>query len=293
MLDSQAQMQEGLRYQKLGMLEKAIEQFEAAVSGTADTRVQAEALVRESGAYRAWCKWDEALHAARRGAVLASEANLDLVFADALNAEAVVHQERGDFERAVPLYERMLTLTSDERARGLALQNLGSIAAQRADLELAEHYFLKSYGCFQRADYGWGEAFALNNLAALALDRGKAKVAEVLGGQAMIAAKKVGDLELLGIAELNLAESLAAQRQLARGERLAEEALRYFAMEENSLRRSQCLRVLGDISLMRGERSAAWYRYTDALELAESVGASREVGRIRDCLQLVAAVEKS
>jgi tetratricopeptide (TPR) repeat protein len=292
MLDPQSQLKEGLRYQKLGMLDKAIEQFEATVTSTADTGLQAEALIREAVAYRAWCKWDQALQAARRGAELASEAKLDSVYAEALNAEAVVHQERGEFERAVPLYQEMLTVSGDERTRGLALQNLGSIAAQRAELELAEHYFLKSYGCFQRAEYGWGEAFALNNLAALALDRGKAKVAEVLGGQAMAAAKKVGDLELLGIAALNSAEALASQRYLPRAERLAEEALRYFQMEESSLRRSQCLRVLGDINMLQGDRASAWYRYTEALALAEAVGAGREVERIRDCMQLVGAIQE-
>lgn len=279
-------IEEGLRYQKLGMLDRALEQYRATADSSSDPEVLSQAYLRESHVYRAWCRWDHAIAAAQRSARLARANDLHHAYGDALNAEAIVHQERGDFERARELYEQMLKLPLDERTRGLAYQNLGSICAQRADFAAAEHHFRRSYGCFQKAGYRWGEAFALNNYAAVYLDEGKLKRAAVVAGQAMVAARKVGDLELLGIATLNAAEALAAQGEIARAESLATSALEYFSLEENDLRRAQCYRVLGDILVMRGRKGDAQRNYKQALGLAQSVGSEREEARIRDCMEL-------
>jgi ATP/maltotriose-dependent transcriptional regulator MalT len=164
---------------------------------------------------------------------------------------------------------------------------MGAIAAQRADLETAREYFRQSQRYFAQAGYPWGEAFALTNQAAAAQEAGHLKEAEVLAGQAIIAAKKVGDLELLGIAMMNSAEALAPQGRLVHAEQLAEDALGYFEIEENDLRRAQCYRVLGDIKMLQAFPREAQQMYGRALGLATSVGSEREALRIRDAMELV------
>jgi ATP/maltotriose-dependent transcriptional regulator MalT len=177
----------------------------------------------------------------------------------------------------------------DPRICGLAFQNLGAIAAQRAHLDAARRFFLESQRYFVRADYRWGEALAMNNRAAIALDQGRYKEAEVIAGQTIVAAKKIGDLELLGIALLNQAEALAGQRRLEEAHAPALEAMRFFDLEENNLRRAQCFRILADFKIMQGETAGARELYERALELAVSVGSEWEASRVRDAMELASA----
>ena len=280
---------EGLRYYKLGMLDEALEHYRVAIDAGSDPEVVSEGYCREAHAYRASCRWEDAISSARRSATVALGAHLDEQYAQALNAEAIVHQERGAYDAAMSLFEIIVGMTVSDRLSGITFVNMGAIAAQRADLDTARHYFRESHRCFARAGYPWGEAFALTNQAAAALDAGRLKEAEVIAGHAVVAAKKVGDLELLGAAMLNLAEAIAPQRRLDQAEALALDALRYFEIEENDLRRAQCYRVLGDIKVLQGWRPDAQRLYSQAIGLACSVGSEREATRIRDAMELLGA----
>ena len=289
MVDPQSILEEGRRYQKLGMLQEALDHYRVVMELGIDPEVTSEAYCRESHVYRAWCRWDEAITSARRSATVALGARLDDHYAQALNAEAIVHQEQGAFDEAMVLYEIIARMTVGPRLLGIVFGNMASITAQRADLDAARAYFRESQRYFARAGYSWGEAAALNNHAAAALDAGRLKEAEVIAGQAIVAGKKIGDLELLGIAMLNLAEALAPQRRLDQAETLAFDALRYFELEENDLRRAQCFRVLGDIKVLQGCREDAERFYSQAVGLADSVGSEREATRIRDAMELIGA----
>ena len=107
MLDPRGRLEEGLRYQKLGMLDEALEHYRVAIDAADDPEVVSEGYCREAFAYRAGCRWDEAINSARRSATVALGARLDEQYAKALNAEAIVHQERGAFDAAMTLYEIM------------------------------------------------------------------------------------------------------------------------------------------------------------------------------------------
>ena len=286
MLDPRSELDEGLRYEKVGMLKRAVDKYAATAATARDPAIVAEALLREAWAYRAWCRWGEAIDSAQRSAAIAQRASLEVPYAEALNAEAMVYHARGEFDAAVTRYEEILSVTTDQRMRGVALQNLGSIAAHRAELDRAEELFLESYRSFERARYAWGEAVALNNYAAIALDRGKLQLAGTTAGMAMDAAERVGDQELLGIAAMNAAESLAMQRDVGRAEVLATTALGHFTRGENSLRRAQALRVLGDIRLLGGDLDGARRFFERALSIAEAAEADYEISRIRDCLEV-------
>jgi tetratricopeptide (TPR) repeat protein len=285
MLDSWGQIEEGVRYQRLGMLDEALVLYRGAADQASDPAVIGTALCREAHLYRAWCRWEEGIAAARRSASIALAHRLDELYAEALNAEAIVHQERGAYDDALTLYQIIVRMNVGDRLLGIAFQNMGSIAAQRADLVTADRYYRDSIRCFSRAGYRWGEAFALTNRAALALDGGRAKEGEVIGRQAVVAAKKVGDLEVLGMALMNVAEAIAAQGKAEDAEALVLEARRYFQMEENALRQAQCNRYLANVKLLQGDRAEAARLYSLALELATHVGAEAEISRIRESIE--------
>jgi tetratricopeptide (TPR) repeat protein len=273
-------IEEGFRLQKAGLLEEALQQYEAAAN-SGDDAVRARALCRKADLYREWSRWDQATDCARQGATLARRAGAYSLYAEAINAEANVYHQRGEFDAAIPLYERVLEMPVDDRVRGLALQNMGAIAAQRDDLDAAERLFLDSYWHFRRAGYDRGVAFVLNNQAAAALDRGRYSSAATIARQAMEAARQVDDFELLGIATLNYAEALAAQDDLPRAESLAAGALGFFVLAKSDVHRAQCLRVLGDIYARRGETSRARACYMQGLEAAVPLGSRVDTAKLR------------
>lgn len=281
---SRSLVDEGLRYEKGGSLARAAQRYEAALERCEDPALRAEALVRLSSVHRARCAWEQAIDAARRSAVAASAAGLGPAYAEALNAEAVVFQQRGDFDSAIPLLERVRSVTTDERLQGLASQNLGAIAARRGDFDEAERRFLDSVAHFRKAEYDWGEAVALVNASAVALDQEKWLAARDTARAAQAAALRVGDQELLGVATLNVAEATAKLGDLATAEAQASEALGLFSIAENPLRKAECLRLLGDVAMARGMYEVARRCWERGLEMAEGAGAAPETAQLRERL---------
>ena len=65
MLDPRARLDEGMRYQKLGMLQEALANYRVVVALAEDPETISEAHCREAHVHRAWCRWDDAILAAR------------------------------------------------------------------------------------------------------------------------------------------------------------------------------------------------------------------------------------
>jgi tetratricopeptide (TPR) repeat protein len=226
--------------------------------------------------------WDGSIALARRAGEIASAAGLIDQFAQTVNTEAATLLMRGDLAGASALFDRVVQGTStDTRVRAIALQNLGTIAAQTGEWTRSRECFRESVNCFQRAGDAWGEAVALNNYGRAALDHGNMMMAEELLEQAVGAARRVEDFDSAALAMLNQAEALAGMGRLPRAMELATTALEFYATSGNAFRRSEALRILGDIQLKQGDRSAARQRYTEALALASAADAPVEMDVIR------------
>jgi tetratricopeptide (TPR) repeat protein len=282
MPDAEACIEAGLRHQKSGALGEALGAFEEAATLAIEPRLLARALVRQAIVHHLRSDFDTALATARRAAEAAGAANLADEYAEALNAEAVVHQARGDFLAAKRVLEQVLAATSDLRVRGIALQNLGAIAAQQGAWEIARRRFMQSQKSFRKAGYLWGEAFALNNYGAAAVTHGNHALAADLLERAVGAARRVEDRDLVAVATMNYGEALAGLLRLDDAERLIEEADAHFAAAGNAWRRVECLRILGDIGVRRGASAAAATRFADALALADRIGAAAEAALLRE-----------
>jgi tetratricopeptide (TPR) repeat protein len=278
-----AVLREGMVHQRAGALDAAMACYQRIATST-DPALASAGWRHVAGVHRLHSEWDAAIEAARRAARLAEDAGIRELYAEALNAEAIVHQMREDFARATPLLEQMLEITADAKGQGIALQNLGSIAAQQGDFARARKYFLRSHRCFEQAGYTHGVAFVLNNFGRAALDHANARVALPMLEDALGAARRVGDGDLEALVHRNLAEAAVAidDREGAHGHLDAAE--RSFAAAGNRARLVECLRLRGELAERELGSDAAREQYRIAHALATEVGALGEVARIAERL---------
>lgn len=278
-------IEQGLRYETGGVLDRALDSYrEAAALATDDPKPRIEALRREADVLRTQCRWEEAVERARESAGQARSLGFDKLLAEALNAEAAVYQSQGHLDRARALYEEMLGITDDLRVRGIALQNLGSLAAMHGDFRQAEDRFVESFQCFQAGGYMRGVVFALNNYGRAALDRRADAVAHPVLDRAEGLARELMDLDLLAIVRINLAESFLRMGDIDRAQDLASAALGYFGNTNNHWRRLECLRLMGDIAVVQQRADSARNFFEAALRLANEVGAAIEVDTLQSRL---------
>src|SRR6266513_596103 len=114
-------LSEGLRAERAGALERALEAYRAVADSTSDPDARAEALTREASVHRTRCNWDDALKSARDAQEIARTADLPQRLAEAVVAEANVLICQGKFDTAIPKLE-LLAQNEDPRVRGIALQ---------------------------------------------------------------------------------------------------------------------------------------------------------------------------
>jgi tetratricopeptide (TPR) repeat protein len=286
-LSARHELDEGLRLEQHGVLDSALTHYERAARLTNDARLISEAFRRQSSVHRTRCEWELAIACAERAINAAREARLDDLHSEALSALAAVHRSRGDLDEAEVMLEGALRIAHDERVRGIILQNLGGVAAEKRDLDLAQHKFVESYGCFRRSGYRRGEAFALNNYGRALLEAGHGGQAARVLTQAVAIARDVEDEELVALATLNVAETLYLVGDLTSAESHVSEALGYFNHTQNAWRQIECLRLLGDITVKAQELATAVHCYVRGMQLALRIGARQEMSALAECLTKV------
>jgi tetratricopeptide (TPR) repeat protein len=275
---------DGVRAERAGALDRALEAYRAGASAAGDPETRAEAFTREADVLRSRCEWDAALSAARRAQDVARSAELGQKLAEAVIAEANVLMSQGDFSQAMLKFNEIATVNTDPRLRGIALQNIGSMHAQSGQPRAAVRAFTESLGNFQRAEYVRGEGIALNNLGRLALDSNDCEGARPLFERALQLARGVEDSDLAALASLNLAWAHCYAGDLDRSQDLAMAALGYFADCNNRFREIECLRLIGDINERCEDIPNAKRCFELALNLAEQIGSEPEMRVTRDRL---------
>jgi tetratricopeptide (TPR) repeat protein len=267
--------------ERQGEIEDALVHYRAAEAlAGADAWLASEVLRRQAYLHHARSEWELSLDLARRAAAAAQGASLNDQHAEALIAVAWVHVGRGAYEEAIPELEKVASLTEDARITGLAIHNLGAIAADGGDWELARRHFMESVRRFQAAGYERGVALAHNDFGRAALDHGNYVLAADLLQEAVSSAKQAADPDLLAIATMNVAEALGGTGELARAESMARAALAHFTAASNGWRRVECERLLGDLEKMADHESAAREWWSSALETARAIGAQLEVKKL-------------
>ena len=268
---------DGVRAERAGALDRALESFQAAADRAQDTATRASALTHVADVLRARCDWDEAIERARAARQLAAAAGLEECEAEAAIAEANVHLSRGDFELAVPNFAAIASESANPRIRGIALQNLGAVYAQTGERALAERAFRESLTSFQAAGYKRGEGIALNNLGRLELDNGQCRNARLILERALVLAREVEDSDLAALASVNLSWALCEDGDLDHSQDLAMAALGYYSDCSNRWREIECFRLIGTINEKAEDFANARRCYELALNLAREIGSEHEV----------------
>ena len=284
---------EGVRAERAGALERALEHFKAAADSASDAARKAQAMTHVADVLRVRCEWDRALAAASDARKLAESVHNDVLAFEARIAEANVHMCRGHFEGAEPCFVEIAAATKDPRVRGIALQNLGSMYAQRGNRPAAECAFTDSLSAFEEAGYQRGEAIALNNLGRLALDHGQCDIAHGILGRALSLARDVEDSELAALASVNLAWALCERGDMDRSQDLAMAALGYFSDCNNRWREIECFRLIGIINERSEDAANARRCYELALDIAEQIGSEREMETTRRHLTSLDAADRA
>jgi tetratricopeptide (TPR) repeat protein len=279
---------DGVRAERGGALERALECFRAAAEVADDPQSRAVALTHVADVLRARCEWDEAAESATRARDVAAAAGLEQQEIDAAVAIANVRMCRGDFPGAIRDFSAIATDHADPRTKGIALQNLGSMYAQTGDRQGAERAFTDSLGNFQAAGYRRGEGIALNNLGRLALDSGECANARLMLERSLALAREVEDSELAALASVNLSWALCEEGDLDRSQDLAMAALGYFSDCDNRWREIECFRLIGTINEKCENFTNAKRCYELALNYAEQIGSVPEVAASRQRLAALA-----
>lgn len=276
-----AMLADGIRYERGGVVARARECFETVTRyAHEDPVAAAEAWWRLANVHRLHSTWDDALEAARTGAALARTHGLGDVEADALNIEGAVWMQRGDFEKARAMFNRMLELAKDPGIRGKALQNLGTLAAEDRAFDEAERLFASSREAYRTAGDARGEACSLLNIGRLQTERGFPVVARDTLEAAVAGARHSGDLEMHAAALLNLGITLGALGLASEAEERITTAYGQFTIADIPAQRVLCLMQLASLAANRGESEGARICLAHARTVASSAGLPRELSLI-------------
>ena len=279
--NAQEALDAGLRAEHGDDLQRALHHYaDAAIRAGDDPAVVAQALTRQAGVYRRLSEWDLAASYARRAREIAEGANLPELRAEALIAEGNALMCSGRMDEAASVYHRLVRVALNDRQRGVAMQNIGSIHAQRREFEWATEAFEASRKLFGSVGYARGEAIALNNLGRLAHDMGDVAEAERLLTEGLAAAREVEDAELAALARLNIAQLHVEQNALAKAAAMVAEAYGHFSVSENRWRQIECLWVLADIAEREGQDSLVRTYLTRGRDIARAIDAKVELERI-------------
>ncbi len=279
--DAQDALDAGLRAEHADDLQRALHHYaDAAIRAGDDPIIVAQALTRQAAVYRRLSEWDLAASYAQRAREIAEGANLPELRADALVAEGNALMCSGRLTEAAAVYHRLVRVALNDRQRGIAMQNIGSIHAQQKQFEWAAEAYEASRSLFRSAGYARGEAITLNNLGRLAHDLGNLADAERLLTEGLAAAREVGDAELAALARLNLAQLRVDQNALPAAAAMVAEAYGHFVVSENRWRQIECLWVLADIAEREGQSSLVRTYLERGRDIARQINAKVELERI-------------
>lgn len=293
MMYSSAALEDGVLYLRAGALDRAWQAFTAVAQRSRDPAIRSEALRRQADVKRRRADWGDALGLLAEAVQIAQDHALRDHLAAARNIEGSIHLQRGDFDAAVAVYTAALRDDPGPRQRGLICQNLGTAHAQRGACGEAAAWYQRSAAAFAAAGCRREQVLVMNNRGSICLDQGDFAAAEAIFREALREAMTLpqADAELQGLAELNLAESLARQGvRLEEAYDLLLRATGHFTASQDRPSRVACHRVFAVVTEAQGYPELARGALERGLELAQEIGSAPEIAAFeRELARLGAA----
>ncbi|MFN2567644.1 MAG: HD domain-containing phosphohydrolase [Gemmatimonadaceae bacterium] len=241
----------------------------------ADVKLLSEALRGLGNIHRRRHELDVASELTQRSFEVSLGANDPSLVAEALNALALVHFVRGDWEQARKELQRALAVAGDTDAalRARVEQNLGTMANAEGDLDAALAHYQRSLEALRAAGDRRGLAIAYHNLGMNKADRELWPEADAFFRASLEIAESIGDVSLRALTLLNRTEVHIARQEFDAGKHSAQEALRIFDQLGAREHKADAYKFLGVLYRETGRPQLAEARLKTALELASEIGA--------------------
>src|SRR5918997_65525 len=218
---------------------------------------------------------DAATERTQRSFEVSLAANEPTLVGESLNAFAMVHFARGDWERAREEAKRALAVAGDADAalRARVEQNLGTMANAEGDLDAALAHYQRSLEALRAAGDRRGLAIAYHNMGMNKADREQWPEADAFFRASLEIAESVGDVSLRALTLLNRTEVHIARQEYGAAKHSAEEALRIFDTLGAREHKADAYKFLGVLYRETGRPQLAEARLKTALEIAGEIGA--------------------
>ncbi len=270
---------EGRNHERAGRGDEALSSYAAAAaaSGAGDAGIRAIALRRQAALLRRRLEFDRAIDLSYESLATASTAGDVVAMAEAYNAIAGIHIDRGDLDKARAALDRALrTGMADNDVRARIEQNFGIIANIEGDLGEAVARYQASLVAFRRTNDQRGCAIAYHNLGMASSDQKHWADADRFFSSSLDIAGAIGDLHLQALSLLNRTEVLLARQRYEEARSSAQEALALFDRLGEPQGKAAVYRFFGVIYRETGALGLAEARLKTAIDLAAECGATLE-----------------
>jgi predicted ATPase/Tfp pilus assembly protein PilF len=212
------------------------------------------------------------------------------VRAKALDGEAVLAGEQGDYEHAVALSEEALALqreAGDKHGIARSLYNLGTVATHQGDYDRAEHRFNEGLTLLRGIGHRRGVGIGLTSLGLLAFIRADYPRAISLNEESLILWQELGDRQSTAVARATLGEAWQHQGDYARAAALYDEALALYRALGDKQGMARALYNLGTLALAQGDDTQAAMYLVESLSVFHQLEDSPATA---ECLEALAGV---
>jgi DNA-binding NtrC family response regulator/Tfp pilus assembly protein PilF len=229
------------------------------------------------------CEWDAALSHFRGALESYRRLGRFAETADPLMHLGVVYQKSGDWDRAQDHYrqaERVFLQIGDQFGLSRVAIGLGNVARLQRRFTEAETSLLDALERARSRDAGREEVLALEFLAELAFDQGRAEDALRRYDEALLKAERLApEGDLVVEIERRRAEALCACGRLDDASLACDRARRLARLTDDRLEHAVSHRVAGDVSWSRGQQSDARQLWTIAVSLLSECHERFELGK--------------
>jgi tetratricopeptide (TPR) repeat protein len=267
--------------QSRGALDPALREARRLEDESGDPRLRAEALRVQADVYRERAEWPLAEEKVA-AAIAAAQSVEDRCLEARMRVLAgAISLFRGMREEARAHFNFVLEHATSPSTLGHASLNLGVLAAQDGRLEDAEAGFRSAADHYAEQGDARGSVMARINQGCVLMDSGEPGRAVGVFRRAGAAAHRSGAMDLLAMADLNVAEALVATGSCDEAIAACVSANGYFSYSDSPRERCRCLRVMGQALGRAGDHAGATSSLQRALELAERAACPEEIDLVQ------------
>ncbi|XZF66142.1 MAG: tetratricopeptide repeat protein [Gloeotrichia echinulata DVL01] len=182
--------------------------------------------------------------------------------------------QMGEVDRALEHYQRALNLCplEDEKEKAAIIQYLGSLKANRGEIEEAIALYQQSLALFEQIGDVQGKAATLHNLGSLKADRGEIEEAIALYQQSLALKEQIGYVQGKATTLHELGSLKANRGEIEEAIALYQQSLALFEQIGDVQGKAATLHNLGSLKADRGEIEEAIALYQQSLALEEQIG---------------------